>query len=163
LEVDDREEMMAMTSETLERPVDAAPPTTRSRPRVWTAAMAVLALGLGLFGGWLIWGGDTTTETGPLTGDFPTGVYDIGEGDTVEFRPDGTCEFSGVGWSMDCTYSVNGDLYTETTFDWPGGVQVPATYFWDFEGDELTFELWGDDPRLERQAAYSGRTFVLVD
>ena len=133
--------------------------------RLWTAFAAVLALIVGVFGGWLIWAGDDDSTAGtPITGDFPTGTYEI-PGATVNFNDDGTCLFTGTGsdpWTMDCTFSVNGDLYTETTFDYPDGAQVPASYYWTDNDGELTFEVWGEDPRPSRAGAYS-ETFTKMD
>jgi hypothetical protein len=154
-----------MAADTIERTAAA---DTRaggsSRRALWGVLLAASALALGLFGGWLIWSGDdaSTDDQPSLTGDFPVGQFEAG-GTTVDFKADGTCEFSGAGWTMPCTFSVNGDLFTETTFDYAGGAQTPATYYWTFDDGRLSFELWGDDPRPSRQSAYTILTWTKVD
>jgi hypothetical protein len=58
---------------------------------------------------------------------------------------------------------VNGDLYTEMTFEWPVGAQVPATYYWSFDGKNLTFQLWGEDLRPHRKSVYDGETYIRAE
>jgi len=98
---------------------------------------------------------------------FPTGTFVAKEnrGLTVAFNEDGTCRWRHARetWVVPCTYGVNGNLYTEMTFDYPGGVQTPATYYWDFDGEHLTFELWGEDLRPHRQWGYADHTHILVE
>lgn len=45
------------------------------------------------------------------------------------------------------------------TFDDPSEPQAPATYYWDFDGERLTFEPWGTDQRPSRQEVYADRIF----
>ena len=42
-------------------------------------------------------------------------------------------------------YATNGNLYTERTHDYPSSPMIPATYFWKYEGNKLTYQLWGVD------------------
>ena len=98
-----------------------------------------------------------TTPEEPL---FPTGTFKAEEdGLTLEFRADGTCQRAGVP----CTYGVIGNLYSEMTFDEASGAQAPATYYWDFDGERLTFEPWGTDQRPSRQEVYADHTFRLTE
>jgi hypothetical protein len=62
-----------------------------------------------------------------------------------------------------CQYGVNGDLYTEMTFEWPTGRQVPATYYWSFDGKNLNFQLWGEDLRPHRKEVYDGETYIKAE
>ena len=92
-------------------------------------------------------------------GEFPTGTfYAPGGVEGIDFNDDGTCRnFHDVdGWELPCKYAVNGDLYTEMWFDWPEGPKFPATYFWSYDGESLTFELWGQDDNEFRLAFYTG-------
>jgi hypothetical protein len=87
---------------------------------------------------------------------FPTGTFAAeDDGLTMEFRADGTCQRADVP----CTFGVRGKLYSEMTFEDPSGEQMPATYYWDFDGERLTFEPWGQDRRPGRQSAYADHTF----
>ena len=80
----------------------------------------------------------------------------------VEFNEDGTCRWHRYLWDNACTYAVAGELFTETTFEPRGGQpQVPATYYWDYVGERLAFELWGEDMDAGREDALSN-TFRLV-
>ncbi len=49
------------------------------------------------------------------------------------------------------------------TFDWPSEPKVPATYYWDYDGERLSFEVWGEDMRPERYNFYAEHTFYLVE
>jgi len=89
-------------------------------------------------------------------GEFPTGIFESAEGSEgiieYEFREDGSGLARSLrdGWQVPFKFGVNGDLYSEMTFEYPGGKQVPATYHWTFDGNELTFQLWGNDLRPHR-------------
>jgi hypothetical protein len=112
-------------------------------------------------------GNSSITVTGPdtVSAVFPTGTYEATNGYSgVEFSEDGTCRHFALpsGWEVPCTYAVNDDLFTETTFEYQGGVQAPVTYFWAFDGVNLTFELWGEDVRSHRQQVYA-QVFTKVE
>ena len=150
--------------------------TTRS-PRLspgfaFSAAKYIMAVGiLALFGGFLLSGflftpevdEDPAAETespSPLVTvppmSFPTGTFVSDEdGLTLEFREDGTCVRAGTP----CTFTAAGRYYAEMTFEDPSGLQVPATYQWRFDGDQLTFEPWNDDLRLEREDTYVDQVY----
>lgn len=83
---------------------------------------------------------------------FPTGTFfhnDV----RVEFKPDGTARWYSIkeNWSVPVKYGINKDLYTEMAFNYPGGVKVPATYYWKYENGQLVFTLWGEDFRSHRK------------
>ena len=148
---------------------DANQQNSTDRPGV-SSAWRTLAIVLGvvlLIGGvgLVLWQVSSNGETSDLssgeTSDFPTGTFtNATTGDTVVFNEDGTCLWY-AGGQIHCTYAVNGDLYTEMTFVWQDGVQVPATYYWAYDGEKLTFELWGEDLRPHRRQVY-GRTYTHV-
>ena len=98
--------------------------------------------------------------------DFPVGTFESASGTTmVEFQDDGFCRWYSAGgsWEVPCTYAVRGDLFTEMMFEWPTGVQAPATYYWTYEGDELSFELWGEDLRPHREFVYTDGPYTRVE
>jgi hypothetical protein len=99
----------------------------------------------------------------PSTGaaaKFPTGKF-VNESDPARgmlFNEDGTWAgyLGGIDPVVEGTYSVKGDLYTETSNndDSEPKCQGPATYKWSFDGTKLTFTLVGEDPCRPRRAAY---------
>jgi hypothetical protein len=99
---------------------------------------------------------EATPATVPEASAFPTGTF-VSEKDglTLEFLPDGTCVRAGVP----CTFGVIGRYFSEMAFEEPSGPQVPATYGWAFDGDRLTFELWGVDKRPDRHDVYANHVF----
>ncbi len=103
-----------------------------------------------------------TSDDGAASG-FPTGTFVAGTY-SVDFNEDGTCRWFATNgeWTLPCKYGVVDDLYTEMWFDWPDYEPeefFPATYYWTFDGTNLTFELWGVDANSSRQEAYA-RTLV---
>lgn len=96
---------------------------------------------------------------------FPTGTFWSPNGvEGVEFNEDGSCLLFGEfededsaiqTYEVPCKYAVNGDLYTEMWFDWPEGPYFPATYFWSYDGETLSFELWGEDAHEVRRIFYT--------
>jgi hypothetical protein len=66
------------------------------------------------------------------------------------------------GWEVRFTYATIGDLYTEMTHS-AFERQVPATYYWDFDGEHLTMELWGEDPLWHRNFMYADNTWTPVE
>lgn len=81
--------------------------------------------------------------------DFPTGWFRSADHPDakIKFREDGI--WSVVGWIGDeseggGTYTVNGDLFTTAT---PGGWldYYPATFYWDWDGEQLSFRVWGEE------------------
>jgi hypothetical protein len=97
--------------------------------------------------------------------EFPTGSFVSANGVVmVEFNEDGTGRWYSEAerWEVPIKYAANGDLYTEMTFEWPSGSQVPATYYWTYDGKNLTFELWGEDMRPHRKLLMDGQTLTKV-
>ncbi len=108
----------------------------------------------------------TVASPEPASAEFPTGTFEATSGSSgVEFNEDGTCRHYALsgGWSVPCTYAINNDLFTEMTFEAPTGVQAPATYYWAFDGEFLTFELWGEDVRPFRQQVYADQVFAKAE
>lgn len=106
---------------------------------------------------------------GSDAGAFPTGTFVSLENPdhTHEFNEDGTGRAFVVNeWEVHINYGVHRDLWTEMTFEYPGseadGSQTPATYYWDWDGEHLTFELWGEDLRPHRNFVLSQNIWVPV-
>jgi hypothetical protein len=132
-------------------------------PSAWRTLAIVLLVVVVLGGvGFVLWQGRSDSEAS----GFPIGTFVSASGiEAVEFNEDGTCRWysDSQGWEVPCKYAANGDLYTEMTFEWPDGPQVPATYYWTYDGENLTFELWGEDVRPSRRASYDGQTLVKAE
>lgn len=85
------------------------------------------------------------------TSEFPTGRFVHKASQPVwafEFDEDGTWrgyERDSEIISVSGKYATNGNLYTEMTHDWSNNPKIPATYFWTYDGENLTFELWGEE------------------
>ena len=94
---------------------------------------------------------------------FPIGIFESGR-NGMEFRADGTCVWlSPTGeYDQPCRYGVSGNLFSEMTFAGSGIREVPATYYWYFDGDQLFFQLWGKDIHVFRKAYYVGQTWMFV-
>ena len=110
-----------------------------------------------------------TEEVSPSTGTdgFPTGTFVTAEwGDRFgEFDDDGSCRWKWPkeGFLFECTYKIEGDLFTEASNEWESTRQwPPATYRWQFDGEYLTFESVGEDPNANRRATYTEQPFVYV-
>ena len=136
------------------------------RPIAWSGARVVAAaMVIALFGAFLLSAYLVTPRVSdelPATvsdgSDFPLGTFVSEEdGRTLEFRADGTCLRAGVA----CTYGFEGTLFSEVSFEDATGRQMPATYYWDFDGQRLTFRPWGSDLRPERRETYTGHTYLL--
>jgi hypothetical protein len=123
---------------------------------MWLAIALMVVLVIGAVGV-AIWQGGGEGD-GEASG-FPTGTFVAG-GESVEFNEDGACRWFATNgaWELPRKYAVNGDLYTEMWFEWPayGAEQFfPATYYWTYDGENLTFELWGVDANSSRRASYA--------
>jgi len=98
---------------------------------------------------------------------FPTGTFVAAEWSSryVEFNEDGTCHWAfpvDRQW-YDCTYAVEGDLYTELSNTWQSPQEdPPASYHWEYEGEHLAFELQGEDPIVSRRATYQEQPYLFV-
>jgi hypothetical protein len=136
---------------------------------------AALCLLAGFAVGWLVFqddgdGASTTSTAESPTGaaEFPTGRFvDSGGGDWgFEFNENGVWRgYNGVAQVVTGSYATNGDLYTEMTHNRADQLaEVPVTFYWEFDGETLTFELWGEDvsPGF-RQDQYEGATYVRAE
>ena len=122
----------------------------------------------GLIFGCVSWQGEQSTSTARGADKFPTGrfVHENRYLWAFEFDEDGTWRGYEGDVSTPCIsgkYGVTGNLYTEMTHDYPGSPEIPATYFWTFDGRKLTFELWGEDVNSHRKSVYDGQTYIRVD
>jgi hypothetical protein len=157
--------------------------TAASRQKGWGftmfSALKFIAAGLivALFGGFLlneILSAPQGDEVAPAAvsaspvaitdGAFPTGLFVANEdgGRSVEFREDGTCRWLDRDrQELFCTYATNGELFTEMTFDpWDMDVKTPATLYWDWDGQTLSFEQWED--AFPPRRSYTDHTFRLI-
>ena len=135
---------------------------------MWSTTKSIVAISIvALFGGFLLFGALTGPEvdeaipaTVPEGSTFLTGTF-VSEDDevTLELRPVGTCARAGVP----CTFGVRGGYYVEMTFEDPSGAQVPAVYRWDLDGQQLSFEPYGQDLRPERRDVYAFHTYRLTE
>ena len=94
--------------------------------------------------------------------EFPIGVFRSANGKVaVEFREDGVSSWysESEGWRVSGRYGVNGDLFSEMSFYFDTGLQVPVTYYWTFDGEKLRFRLWGEDLRPHRKSVIDGQTY----
>ena len=98
--------------------------------------------------------------------EFPTGKFVNEEVNwALEFDEDGTwrgCLATG-GACGSGKYATSGDLWTEMTHDFHaryGSPEIPATYYWTYDGKNLTFRLWGKDMIPSRQEALDGITYT---
>ena len=101
--------------------------------------------------------------------EFPTGSFVYEDWDRAawafQFNEDGTWAWFAGDMEVPTvtgTYSVDGNLYTETSSD-PSSDHAcpsPATYRWNFDGQNLSFALHGQDNCSGRRMVYDGRTYV---
>jgi len=110
--------------------------------------------------------GIALAQVDPESG-FPTGTFVANEDPdlSVEFREDGTYRwlFHRTRDEIVGRYATNDDLYTQMTREvWDPTPNTPATYYWDWDGETLTFELWGDDTYPAREARHTGLAYRLV-
>jgi hypothetical protein len=101
----------------------------------------------------------------PNSPEFPTGTFFHKHPTTYcvwQFNEDGTWAFYWKVLSTDVskrtpfgrgTYTVDGNLYTDTTTDWPD-CPWPVTYTWTFDGLTLAFQVVGEDKCPDRQQTY---------
>lgn len=112
---------------------------------------------------------DQPTEEATLTplpsmegAEFPTGLFEASDGRvSIEFRDDGSCRLFSKPerWEVPCRYGVNGDVYAEMMFNYPGIRKIPGTYYWSYDGENLIFQLRGEDPVYDRQKSYLYSTY----
>jgi hypothetical protein len=107
------------------------------------------------------------SPTPETTTKFPTGrfVHELAIW-ALEFDEDGTWRgFDGdVSVSIiSGKYATNGNLWTEMTHDYPTSPKVPATYTWTYDGQRLTFQLWGEDVNPHRKSLLDGQTYLKAE
>ena len=170
------DDILERTSRTRQRPWWTFPGRyTIMTPTLKFAAAAGLAFVLGLGVSPLIMPSGDGGTWGPAglsapdrTDDpaFPTGVFvSVVDRDLwIEFHEDGSgrTREESEGTDVRFTYATLGDLWTEMSHDETSGRLVPATYFWGFDGDLLTFELWGEDLVPNRKATMDDSAWTLV-
>ena len=170
------DDILERTSRTRQRPWWTFPGRyTIMTPTLRFAATAGLAFILGLGVAPLIMSSGEGGGAGPAglpaseqTDDaaFPTGTFVSTERDDrwIEFHEDGigrTVHADDM-FEVNFTYAAQGDLWTEMAHDSMIDRSVPATYFWDFDGQLLTFDLWGEDLLASRKTVMEGSTWTLV-
>lgn len=97
--------------------------------------------------------------------EFPTGKFEhVGGHYVIEFREDGTSVWytERQGGSYPTRYGVSGNYYAEMIFSYPSGRQVPGTYFWNYDGELLTFQVWGKDLRSTRFGMIHGQSYRFI-
>ena len=109
--------------------------------------------------------GAAETPVPPAEGtQFPTGKFVNEEVNwAVEFDEDGTWRgFVGDTEQpvISGRYAAAGKYWTEMTHDYPTSPKVPATYYWTYDGKNLTFRLWGEDVNSHRKDVYDGQTYI---
>ena len=52
---------------------------------------------------------------------------------------------------MPVRYAINENYYTEMMFNYPNTPKIPATYTWEYDGEKITFILWGKDDNAHRK------------
>lgn len=125
----------------------------------WIAAIAMLGATMLVV---------TACTSGGDKTEFPTGrfVHEQFDSHVFEFDEDGTWRyFEGnlEAPSVQGKYGVNGNLYTEMTHDYAPSAKIPVTYTWIYEGQKLTFHLWGEDVHVHRKGCYDGQTYIKVE
>jgi hypothetical protein len=81
-----------------------------------------------------------TSPMPPTESDFPTGWFVSADDSDVTLN----MSDRGLWWVGDSggAYVVDGELFTTAAPDGQLGV-IPATYYWDWDGERLTFRAWG--------------------
>ena len=100
----------------------------------------------------------------PTFDEFPTGkfVHEQINSRAFQFNEDGTWGFFAGKVELPTlkgTYSVDGNLYTDTSADYPE-CPFPGTYTWTYDGKNLAFQLFGEDKCEVRKADYDGQTYI---
>jgi hypothetical protein len=95
----------------------------------------------------------------PPTPEFPTGFFVSADGTyALEFDEDGRFTYYAedihIPYSRG-TYSIDGNLYTEDMM-----CHFPATYTWAYDGQNLTFKLFGEDECEPRKGTYTNMGYI---
>ena len=107
----------------------------------------------------------------PVSPEFPIGSFfhqhAAASFCVFQFNQDGTYAYYWLVPSVDVTgketyatgtYSIDGNLFIETSTDVPG-CPSPATYTWTYDGQTLTFQAVGEDQCSDRQSTYESPLF----
>jgi len=127
----------------------------------WVAIVLMVVLVFGIVGA-VVWQASSEGDTS----EFPTGMFvheEFPSQVVLTFHEDGTWWMSNWDHYISGKYAVNGDLYTEMTHDFSQNRPVPATYRWAYDGEKLTFDLWGEDLVLARKGALDGQTYIKTE
>lgn len=83
---------------------------------------------------------------------FPYGKFSNGIIE-AEFNKDGTAVYKSdyEHWRVPVKYAINENYYTEMMFNYPNTPKIPATYTWEYDGEKITFTLWGKDDNAHRK------------
>jgi hypothetical protein len=94
---------------------------------------------------------------------FPYGKFSSGLVN-VEFLKDGSAvyEANNKSWRVPVIYAINKNLYTEMMFFYPGIAKIPATYYWEYDGNELKFKLWGVDESAHRKDVMTANPYKRI-
>jgi hypothetical protein len=96
--------------------------------------------------------------------EFPTGCFVHEDGRRAfEFDEDSTWRYYEGSLSLVAVYgkyATNGNLYTEMTHSSSGDRSIPVTYYWAYDGERLTFQLYGEDVLSHRRTCYDIQTFI---
>ena len=128
------------------------------------AVLLVALLGFGV--GWLVFGGDSDSDTSSQdVGEFPIGTFvdETISSNVFDFYEDGTWRYAAGSSFVSGAFGISGDLYTEMTHNYAGAPKIPVTYRWTYEDERLTFELVGEDAISSRRSAYDGRTYIRAE
>ena len=99
-------------------------------------------------------------ETQPLPAtetDFPTGNFVAADDSDRRWSILDNGRWYNPG---SASYVVNGNLVTELAFTASNVELIPATYFWRWDGQRLSFRLWGEDALRWRTAQFLEHTYV---
>lgn len=102
----------------------------------------------------------------PNTSEFPTGKFYVSGTERTEgfeFDRSGSFNyFTGNDKVMEGTYTVEGDVYTETSNNVESAepaCKLPSTYNWVYDGTTLRFTVI-EDRCPDRRSAYTDYLFV---
>jgi polyhydroxybutyrate depolymerase len=82
---------------------------------------------------------------------------------SLEFHPDGHAYMVLPEVTLHPIYAVNGNLYTDLTGNGAFARQIPATYYWYFDGSNLTFQLMSEDLVWSRERDFNGNVYTLTN
>ncbi len=107
-------------------------------------------------------------SSGADTIKFPNGrfVHEQFDSQIFEFNEDGTWRYFDGNLeepSIQGKYDFYGKLYTKLTHDYAPSLKIYTRYTWTYDGQKLTFHLWGEDVIDHRKGIYDGQTYIKVE